>query len=890
MILPDKNPSDNCCTLPQPRRYFPSILSANIRSTMNKIDEIYLTISSGNYQIFAASETWLTNEIPNELVRFPNYHVFRCDRLLRSGGGVCAWVHSSLNVICLSQKEKPDFLESVWLAVPSSKIIFSCIYIPPDMSVSKQLTIDDYIISNVDEFLTKFPDYDLIITGDLNKFKLRHISQSLDLVSLVNEPTRGSSVLDHFLISSSISSDYKVSVTAPIANSDHNSISAMPESFTPLRIPLFKPLYDLRQSNVDCFLHCLSRINWTDFYLSADDLDRKCNVFHEILSGLVRECIPVTYVELCESDKPWITPLIKYAIQKRWDAYREKKFMLFNHWKVKCKSLILTAKRRWASNAQQSVSQFWKLVGSVVSGKSRDGAFSMINQFRSVAEAVESVNEEFSSVFTQESSTSTSDAWDTNNFRILERIVEISPIDVWRLLMQTSPFKAMGSDMIPTVLYKEAASLLAEPLAHIYNISLSQQQFPTLWKMAHVCPIPKSFPPNIKSLRPIALLPLPSKILEKLILKSCHDGLLECFGDYQYGSRPKSSTTCAVISLMHSALSKLELAEVSGIQIVTYDYSKAFDVLSHNLVIQRLREAKFSVPIIKWIQAYLTNRMQAVRIGATLSTYRPVTSGVPQGSVLGPLLFCIVVAGLRPLYEDTRLIKYVDDTTICCPLYRDRTNDYITKEHQHILEWSAKNGFKINLKKCKCILFKKSQDDLNVLLSDVANVNQLQFLGVTLNNHLNWSSHVEDICARASRRIYGLRVMKNINVSKEKMVLAYNAVVRSLLEYASPSFGQLPSNLRDRLERVQRRCHRVICGLPRGMQCDCGMFEELDSRRITASLRLFQKASKTDHILHAIMPPRSKHSKRHIQPVSFTTRYRNSFVPHATFLSNNSFS
>ena len=126
MILPDKQPSVKCRTLP-PRKCFPRILSANIRSTMNKIDEIYVTISSGNYQIFAASETWLTNEMPNEQVRLQNYHVFRCDRLLRSGGGVCVWVYTSINVLPLPQKEKPDFLESVWLAVPSSALIFLCL-------------------------------------------------------------------------------------------------------------------------------------------------------------------------------------------------------------------------------------------------------------------------------------------------------------------------------------------------------------------------------------------------------------------------------------------------------------------------------------------------------------------------------------------------------------------------------------------------------------------------------------------------------------------------------------------------------------------------------------------------------------------------------------------
>ena len=163
---------------------------------------------------------------------------------------------------------------------------------------------------------------------------------------------------------------------------------------------------------------------------------------------------------------------------------------------------------------------------------------------------------------------------------------------------------------------------------------------------------------------------------------------------------------------------------------------------------------------------------------------------------------------------------------------------------------------------------------------------QIRFLGVFLNCHLDWKPQIQRVCKVASQRIHGLRILKKIHVSTDNLILVYNAIVRSILEYASPSFGILPSNLNEKLERVQKRCHCLICGFGWNEKCECGRFESLSHRRKRATIKLFKQAAQNNHILYSIIPKRSVRSNRHLQPPSSTTRFRSSFVPHATYLSN----
>ena len=338
--------------------------------------------------------------IDDSLIRFPNYSHFRCDRRVRRGGGVCVWVHSSLSVVRLSASNQPDYLEAVWLCLPKIKVLFTCVYLPPDsVTLARNRSgIDDYIISNFDVFLAKYCDFDIIMCGDLNRYDVQSISAHLDLLNLVTEPTRSNVILDYFLVSSAKSHAYNVTVAAPISNSDHATINAEPKAPLKFTNAITKPLYDLRQSNIDKFYGELSIINWTNFYLWNANVNEKCALFQEILHQHMERCIPMRLVEMTESDKPWMTPLVKISIQNRWDAFRRRDFSAYNHWKAKTKKMIIDAKRAWSSKSRTNCRNLWKVVNSVTGSKSNDSLYPLINQFDSTDAAVNAINEIFSCV------------------------------------------------------------------------------------------------------------------------------------------------------------------------------------------------------------------------------------------------------------------------------------------------------------------------------------------------------------------------------------------------------------------------------------------------------------------------------------------------------------
>lgn len=460
--------------------------------------------------------------------------------------------------------------------------------------------------------------------------------------------------------------------------------------------------------------------------------------------------------------------------------------------------------------------------------------------------------------------------------------ISVTEAQVFTLLKNLPSNKA--SPEIPPKLYKAAAGILAKPLTALIQQSISDSIVPDSWKISAVIPLPKSSSPsNTDELRPISLLPIPAKILERVILEFAKPYLLKEYGSDQYGFRNGSSTTCALINLHDHITKYLDITSVAGVQVIAYDFSKAFDRIKHDIIIKYLTACNMPAELISWISSYLTHRRQYVKIGTVHSLTKEVTSGVPQGSILGPFLFSVVVGSLTISNSDCRVIKYADDVTISIPIFKNRKNLHVSEIHETVVKWSSEYGLPLNTKKCKTLLIPRAGDCRIVQLPGVEHVTKLNILGVTFNSKCTWSDHIEGVARTASRKLFPLRLLK-AHVDPMSLRIVYFGIMRSVMEYAAPLLLSLTEKDSQRLQFLQNRFHRLLCGKNCKKQC----LPLLAERRNKLSTDLYKRAlSQDQHLLKKTLCCVSAHGRgRFVLPTVRTTRRLNSFAIKAAMLLN----
>ena len=485
-------------------------------------------------------------------------------------------------------------------------------------------------------------------------------------------------------------------------------------------------------------------------------------------------------------------------------------------------------------NNKENPSSIYKLFREVGAGKGlyRKSNITSVKVGETLCEDSVEIANEFNNFFVNIASKLKEPILSTNHDKLQEFCQERLPAGtkfniplihrekVLKFLTNTDISKATGTDMIGPRLLKLAAPFIADEICFICNHSITSSVFPSKWKEAKVAPLHKGGPhEELNNYRPISVLPILSKVLEKHV----HDSLSNFLHQHellyrtQSGFRAGHSCETALVNMVDSWLSAIDNSKLIG--IVLGDFKKAFDLVDHQILKNKLKVYGINDEALQWFGNYLSNRRQQVMINNCKSNFQSISCGVPQGSILGPLLFLLFINGL-PLYtRNVHTDLYADDTT----LY-DMQDSMEQIEHNlqsalnNLHVWCKENGMILNSSKTKVMLVTTSQkrqrlarDILDLRFNnDILNsISNDKILGVFVDNNLAWTDHTKHLTKKIASSIWLLSKIKKY-LSKDHRVQFYKSYIQPHIDFCSIVWGSSSESNKLKIFKLQNRACKVI--------------------------------------------------------------------------------
>ena len=842
-----------------------SILHLNIHSIQLHIEELRILLHALDYEfdIIAISESKLKND-PNIDISLQGFHAPYCKYTEAEKGGTILYISDKLNF-----KPRKDLeiyakkeLESCFVEIINKKTsneIVGVIYRHPNMDTN---TFTDEKLTEVMHILSREKNKKVHIAGDFNFDLLKYSQHSSTadfydkmtsnlLVPLISVPTKintkNDTLIDNIFSNQLNSETLTGNITANFSDGHLPSFAIFPkpnQNHLPKKHNLYtRGKLDNQEKNEYIKID-LATIDMDIEVIVNDDAERSMNNLLKFTDQIIDKYYPLkklTKKEFKQTLKPWITTGILKSIKRKDELFRKymacknniNKNTLYTEYKAlknRITSLIHFSKKsyytKYFDQYSNNIKKIWTGIKGIINIKTKDqnspNCIEVDNELiTDNAEISNKFNDYYSSVadkILEKNKTPILNSFDKylsvpnpNSF-VYD---PCTPNEVFLLIEGLNKHKGTGPNGIPTEILKIINLPLSIPLSKIYNICIKTGVQPEKLKLAHAIPIfKKGSRLLVSNYRPISLLSNLNKILEKIMHKRIYSFLekYEVLYSLQFGFRTQYSTTHALIHMTETIRAALDSGNVTcGIFV---DFQKAFDTVNHEILLKKLEHYGFRGVINDWFRSYLTNRKQKVVINGFESKSMIMNHGVPQGSVLGPILFLIYINDLHRCIKYSTTYHFADDTNLL-----NISKDYhsLQKKVNYDLfslhKWLTANKISLNEGKTELIYFRKRGPAPNLKIKlhgkTLVPSKSVKYLGVYLDEFLSGEAHCRELVKKLNRG-NGMLAKARHYVPQNHLINIYHAIFASHLMYGAQIWTPKLLSVRDTVSRLQKSALRII--------------------------------------------------------------------------------